>query len=157
MNTCFEVKLWPSSKHVRHITVDEVLEIWMGSISYSGTGKYTGTDDRMVLWDQTPGTLPELDADAPIPAPAEDWSPCWEEPADEAQMIATPPGRGWWPVCWVQWKGEAADNWYNGSESEYRSLQERGLVKIWVVCWYQLFDGNLYLTLWPTYLLRSRI
>ena len=155
-SVCFEAKLWPSPTPKR-IHAANVLDIRMGSITYSGTGKYATSEDRMVLWDQTPGTVPVFDHAAPVPEPEEQFIDRLIDPVNEPKVISTPPNKGWWPVCWLSWKGEATDNLHDGTESDYRSLQLAGSLRVWIVCWYQLFDGSRFLTLWPTYLMHSRL
>ena len=144
-SVCFEAKLWPSPTPKR-IHAANVLDIRMGSITYSGTGKYATSEDRMVFWDQTPGTVPVFDHAAPVPEPEEQFIDRLIDPANEPKVISTPPNKGWCPVCWLSWKGEAKDNLHEGSESDYRSLQLAGSRRVWIVCWYQLFDVSRCLT-----------
>ena len=61
-------------------------------------------------------------------------------------------GRGWWPAIIVSWDGEHLTT-SNFDGRLYREMQNRGKVRIWVICWYQLCDGTYTVEAWPIHLL----
>ena len=125
--SCFEFSLpgWGSWK--KRVTAEETTNIQLGSIMYKGDGKYDEKLDKVVLWDHM--TL--------------------IDPRDAPKLLQ---GRSWWPVCVVSWVGEHKDLSFWGTDAEYRSHQARGLLPVFVICWYQLFDNDWVMILWPVML-----
>ena len=61
-------------------------------------------------------------------------------------------GRGWWPAIVVSWDGEHLA-FSNFDHRTYYDMQNQGRIRIWVICWYQLWDGTLVVEAWPIHLL----
>jgi hypothetical protein len=125
--SCFEFSLpgWGSWK--KRVAAKETANIQLASIMYKGDGKYDEKLDKVVLWDHM--TL--------------------IDPRDAPKLLQ---GRSWWPVCVVSWVDEHKDLSFWGTDAEYRSHQARGLLPVFVICWYQLFDNDWVMILWPVML-----
>ena len=122
-----EAKIGKGVFGTRRLSAEDVLEISLAMVTYKGDGKYDHTVDFGV----TLHTMQLID------------------PVDPPKELELPTGRSWWPVCWVQWKTEVYDNWYGDQVEQYRTHQLSGATVVWVVCWYQLFDSDWVMTLWP--------
>jgi hypothetical protein len=122
----------------KKLYVGDVTDIHLGSVRYSGQGKYDPSRDSCVLWEDTPGSL--------------DGEQHFErliDPQDQSKaQLMGDSSRGWWPVCTVSWRNEHIDMSFRGSSNAYIQHRLGGLTITWVICWYQLFDGDWELVLW---------
>ena len=146
----FEAAIPGWGKHKRVISVEEVTGIGMGAVTYPGDGKYNPCLDVAVRWEDMLQDLP--------PADKERFERLIDDDCRKEGGFKAPEGRGWWPICIVSWRTEAADCGFRGSPQQYREKQQLGTCVVWALCWYQLLDGTWIMVLWPVYLLsRSRL
>ena len=115
-------------KSGKYLKLTDVSNIELAAVQYAGQGKYSPTDP-CVLWDQIP-------KDATM------------------KLHGLPDGnkeKGWWPVCAISWHSEALDMSFHGGNNAYITLKGAGGTITWVICWYQLFDGEWELVLWGVF------
>ena len=115
---------------------------------YSGQGKYDPSVDSCVLWDNIPWTS-ELPDHVVERSGGGAHFERLIDPADGAKaQLMGDSKRGWWPVCTVSWRNEHIDMSFRGSSNANIQHRLGGLTITWVICWYQLFDGDWELVLW---------
>ena len=51
----------------------------------------------------------------------------------------------------ISWHSEALDMSFHGGRNAYITLKGAGCTITWVICWYQLFDGEWELVLWGVF------
>ena len=143
---------WSEKKlYKKVLAIDDIRSIAFCCVSYPGDGKYNVTSDlpeRAILWDRL---------EPPI---KDDFGRHMGRLIDDDfHKIETrdkiPPGSGWWPGCVINWKTQAEDH-LCASAPEYYTRCGRGVIGIYVICWYQLMDGAIIITAWPV-LLTSRL
>ena len=122
-------------KHKKMLKASDIRSIGMAAVSYKGDGKYGSSSscpERAVRWDDLIESQESGDAEDMV--------------LNLAHQL--PQGSGWWPACIVNWHTVHEDHGYS-DHTEYYSLVCCGVLCIYVICWYQLMDGEWALTAWP--------
>ena len=115
------------------LTSDRVRTVEMAAVTYPGQGKYDMEKDCVVPY----GKFERLIEDDGF----------YKMNSDGTKGWGHIPGRGWWPVCIITWDTQAEDHGYASAEVYFRDMVS-GRVMCYVLCWYQLFDGTLVLSVW---------
>ena len=121
-------------KFTKVLEASDIRPLGLATVSYKGDGKYKSDPnrpERVVRWDD----LTESSTDA------ED-----ELILNLAHQI--PAGSGWWPACIVNLNTMHVDHGFT-DHTEYYARVCCGVLCIYVICWYQIMDGDWALTAWP--------
>ena len=115
------------------LEASDIRSIGLVAVSYKGDGKYNSSSspEYAVRWDDL---IESQD----------------EEVEDIVLNLAhqLPAGSGWWPACIVNWHTMHEDHGFS-DHTEYYAQVCCGVMCIYVICWYQLMDGEWALTAWP--------
>ena len=149
---------WSQKKlYKKLLSMEDIAGIGFCCVSYPGSGKYhlhADLPERAITWDQLEEPVKE-----DTPSVDENGRKLSRLIDDDAHKVETrdkiPPGSGWWPGCVVTWKGQAQDHLCASAPDYYVSCGW-GRIGVYVICWYQLFDGSYIITAWPV-LLTSRL
>jgi hypothetical protein len=125
---------WGKKQHLV-LTHNQVCDIVPGAVSYGGSGKYFEGVNKVV---------PFVKSDQLIDNDGYHKAPEGGHRAGE--------GRGWWPVSIITWHGQHSDHGYHDSAVYFRDMWS-GRTKCYVLCWYQLMDGSMILTVWAVYMI----
>jgi hypothetical protein len=125
------------------IDASRVMEIQFGAATYPGAGKYDEHIDRVVPYGKSDqGTWDQLIGN--------DGYSKQQDGGEKHPGYMPQQGRGWWPVSVITWQGQHSDHGYHAAALYFRDVYS-GRVKCYVVCWYQMMDGNHVLQVWATY------
>ena len=125
-----------SKKQKMLIGLKEILVgggIGFGCVSYPGQGKYANN-----YWEESKEHFVR-----------------WSDVEDEDNDLLPPtpvgsPSSGWWPVCQISWLGEA--QLFGLEPGTYFIAQCGGRCAVWILRWYQLWEGEWELQAWPIWL-----
>jgi hypothetical protein len=118
-------------KSKKTLSFNDIREIEFAVVSYPGpnSGKYNIESERAVMWDDI-STLED----------------------EDGQMLQPhrqiPPTSGWWPVCAISWHTQALDHGFE-EWGPYVSATTGGILCIYILCWYQLYNGTIVIEAWP--------
>jgi len=148
------IKIPYSNKGHLMLTDADGLSFGMCCVSYPGQGKYNDTEDRAVRWED----LQVEDAGEGMDRLIDHKNANQYELMDGIMMRSGSSGqvpRGWWPAVIVTWRDEAI-SFGMPNKQQYYWLQNAGKIRVWVICWYQLWDGTIVLEAWPIFLAEPR-
>ena len=127
-------------------------------VSYPGQGKYSDVLDRAVRWEDLQDAPMTEGFDQLISEKNHDQQglldDCGKKGGERKYMDGySMQGRGWWPAVIVSWDGEHLC-FGTFDRRTYYELQNKGRLRVWVICWYQLCDGTIIMEAWPIFLVR---
>ena len=124
----------------------------MACVSYPGQGKYhteSATSERALHWSEL---VEEKIQEGHFERLIDDDHHKQPEATDAIKNVPLrhpiPNGSGWWPACIINWHSQHTDHGYATREAYFIAVFN-GVAVVYVVCWYQLFEGTYILTAWP--------
>ena len=124
-------KIFVDGKQRYPITADQIVDMRMGVVSYSGQGKYT-PESQFFYWDE----LPEDRASVEAQGEAYRW------PTRDGSPPKRPEGHGWWPVLVPRFREGALHHFWQATSisGTLEGYKRKGIL---VVCFYQILDDQI--------------